>query len=352
MITNIVKSNKAIKMAGGFNILPMPFPRLSKYVAGFRRGVNCCISANSGVGKTTLAKYMLISFVDWSIANNIPLQVKYFALEESKEIFLTTIIIHKLHSIYGIRIDLDDILSNREKPISDEIIQKIEEIEKDYLSLFLERVEIVDYIDNPTGIYKHARKALEELGTMEYLEIEKEGKIEKIPVEYKYNDPNQYFLVFIDHLGELSGELGGDLHAAMQTMSGYMLKHLCKRFHAIGFNIHQQAGDVESVDNFKHNKLKPSLTGLGDNRKIGRAYRLCIGLFDPKRHEIPQYRGWDMGKIGDYFRSLTIFKNNFGPSNIEVPIYFDGMTYDLIELPEQVNDSVYNKVRNLKKTEY
>jgi len=352
VITSIIKSNKATRLAGGFNILPMPFPRLSKYVAGFRRGVNVCLSASSGVGKTTLAKFMLISFVDWSIKYDIPLQVKYFALEESKEIFLTTVVIHKLHSLHGIRIDLDDILSNREKPISDDIIQKIEDIERDYISLFLERVEIIDYIDNPTGIYKHCREALEKLGTIEYTEIEKDDKIEKIPTGYSYNDPNQYFIIFIDHLGELSGENGGDLAASMQKMSGYMLKHLCKRFHSIGFNVHQQAGDVESVDNFKHNKLKPSLTGLGDNKKIGRAYRLCIGLFDPKRHEIPQYKGWDMGKIGDYFRSLTIFKNNFGPSNIEVPIYFDGMTYDLKELPETVSDAVYSKISNLKKTEY
>jgi len=82
-----IVENKTNAETGGKNCLPMPFKELSQYIAGFRKGLNCCISANSGIGKSTLSKFLLINFVDWAIENDVELHVYYFALEESKEIF-------------------------------------------------------------------------------------------------------------------------------------------------------------------------------------------------------------------------------------------------------------------------
>lgn len=346
-----IKENKINAVNGINNALPMPFPNLRQKLAGFQRGLNICISANSGVGKSTLSKFFLIYFIKWSIEKNVDLHIRYYALEESTYIFESTIMLHELYEQFKIRIDLDDLLSNR-KALPDDVLEKVESIENNFMVEFRKKCIVVDHIDNPTGIYKDCKEYLKQHG-----KVEMEGEYEKT---YTPNNPNSFFVVFVDHLSELNEEMDNeakqklDLAGTMKRWSSYALKHLCKRYNAIIFNVQQQSAAEEGIDNIKLNKLKPSLNGLGDNKRIGRAYRLCIGLFDPKRHDIPIWDGIQIKNgMEDNYRDINIFKNNFGVSNLSIHTYFDGMTINFEEIK---NSSIkfeeyYKKVKQLKKTE-
>lgn len=333
-----IKRENAI--LGIANCLPMPFPKLRAKIAGFNRGLNVCVSASSGVGKTTLSKFLLISFVDWAIEKNIDLHILMYLLEESVETFESTILISKLNTTYGTRISLDDFNSNV-VALPAEILKLLEEIEKNYMPKFRSYVKAIDTLSRPTEIFMDAKSYIKERGTVEEEKNERTGKTyEK---SFTPDNPDSFFVIFLDNLNEFDGEQGADLAGTMKIWSNYALKELCKRYNYTIFNVHQQSADMEGTDNVKLGKLKPSLNGLGDNKRVGRAYRLCLGLFSPYRNELAQHNGYQItGETGykDYFRSLNIFKNNFGVSNIEVPLYFDGQ---VLELKEATSFTLKNK---------
>lgn len=314
------------------NCLPMPFPKLRKKIAGFNRGLHTGISASSGVGKTTLSKFILIYFVDWAIQHNIELHIRMYLLEESAATFESTVLTHKLHMTKGERISLDEFNSN-EKALSEKTLKKLEDIERDYMTQFRQYVTIIDTLDNPNEIYEDAVEAIKPFGILTTETNPKTGK--EYEKSFTLHNPKAFHALFLDNLNELAS-FETDLNGCIKKWGSLALKKLCKVFDYSVFSIIQQSAAQESVDNVKLNRLKPSLNGLGDCKLIGRSLRLCIGLFSPYRNDIAKYNNHvivanDDSGYEDYYRSLNIFKNNFGVSNIEDSLYFDGMVIDLKE---------------------
>jgi len=336
----LAKQKRENALKGAANCLPLPFPKLAKKIAGFNRGLNVVLSAGSGIGKTTLAKFLLIHFVDWALANKVELHIRFYLLEENIEIFESTIMIHKLNADYKTRINLDDFNSNI-KPLSEDSLKKLEQIEKDYMPKFRSIVSAIDTLFRPTEIMLDAKKFIQSHGTLVMEKNNFNGK--EYEKEFIYNNPNAFFALFLDNLGELENEQGADLAGTMKIWSNYALKDLCKRYNYTVFNIQHQSADMENLDAFKSNRMKPSLAGLGDNKRIGRAYRLALGLYSPYRQEQAKHGKYIItGENGyeDYFRSLNVFKNNFGVSGIEDGLFFDGQ---VIHMEETDSPTLKNK---------
>ena len=90
----------------------------------------------------------------------------------------------------------------------------------------------------------------------------------------------------------------------------------------------------ESLENFKSNKLKPSLDGLGDNKTTQRDADVILGLFSPFRHEIPEYQGYNVKFFRDNIRFLEILGGRQGGAGTICPLYFDGAVNYFKELPK------------------
>lgn len=76
---------------------------------------------------------------------------------------------------------------------------------------------------------------------------------------------------------------------------------------------------------------------------------LVLGLFAPTRYEIADYRGYNINKMRDSYRSLIFLKDrNYGLANNYVHLYFNGATNIFKELPtkEQMNDEIYDLIIN------
>ena len=57
-----VKEYRQNLIDGNTNCIPLPFPRLRKYIPGIMRGTNIIVTANSGVGKTQFTKYLYVFY--------------------------------------------------------------------------------------------------------------------------------------------------------------------------------------------------------------------------------------------------------------------------------------------------
>jgi len=122
------------------------------------------ITAQSGVGKSKLARYMFIKLpYDYykSTGKRIKLKIIYFALEESADEIIDYLICQRLSEQFKIRM-YPETLSLADNLPAD-IIDKIRETREYFADLDL---DIVDNIANPFGMYKYCREVSNQLGTI------------------------------------------------------------------------------------------------------------------------------------------------------------------------------------------
>ncbi len=362
----LIKENKHNKDSGKYNCIPFDWlPKLKKVVPGIMKGTNWIISAHSGVGKTQLTKdlfvYKPIKWIKEHPESGITYKVLYFALEESKEEFMLSMISNRLYHKYNIIIDVLTLKSYFDTSIPDSIIDKIEEC-KEYFNDLENYIEIFDSISNPTGIYKAVRRYSYNNGMHYYYKFKEDPqklnvidwdtydklsdhqKLEYAYSHYVPNDPNHYVVVVVDHFSLLQPEAGlNTLHESMTRMSAeYGRKNITKHWGYIFVNVQQQSADGEKAEFTKmggkiEEKFKPSLAGLADNKLTARDAHIVLGLFSPARHNINNYSGYNIGVIKDNFRSLEVLKNRIGSGYVEDALYFNGIVNEFRELPNPID---------------
>ncbi len=85
---------------------------------------------------------------------------------------------------------------------------------------------------------------------------------------------------------------------------------------------------------------------------------VVLALFSPRRYEIEKFRGYDITKLKDRFRSISLLKNRDGDSDKTIGLQFVGevgyfqevpKADDFARMPElynQVTDLTYNPLIN------
>lgn len=369
-----IKENKAKIESGSYNCIPFTekFPRLSTYLPGIIKGTYYIVTANSGVGKTQLTKYMFVrtpyDFIKNHPETGLKLKIIYFALEESLEEFINTIIVAWLAETYNIHIDVLALQSMLES-LPQDIIDKIEEGKRYFEDLF-ECVDVVDSVSNPYGMYKYLREYSNNNGHHYWTQLNLQEGEEKLLIthdkyesfdkgkksnwkysHYEPHNPNEYVVAISDHISLLTPETDFNtgqkmnLHGTMGKWSAdYCRKQITKHWKYVVVNVQQQAAAAENVDHFKANKLEPSLANLADNKLTARDALVIIGLFAPDRYELNKYMGYDIITLKDNFRSLLILKNRIGKPNLKLPLFYDGAVNLFKEMPKLDEEEKLRKV--------
>lgn len=353
-----IEHNIAKKESDGFTSILCPFSRLSnKGFPGWVKGTYTILTASSGIGKTKFTKSFTVNSVYNFVKQNpyIKLKIFYFALEESKEVFWLSMLSSILYDIYQIQLSPQQLLSLGEYNLDRSILQKIESV-KSELYQMEDSIEVIDNVFNPYGIYKRVR---------DYFDNPEIGEFEKIQTEtgvingkFKYKSEDTYVFVITDHISLLVPDANGkynqqnSLHEAMNYFSQeYCLKQMCKRLQCVVINIQQQSANKEAQEFHKgqtiEKKLEPSLDSLADNKLTQRDADMVLGLFAPTRYEISTYRGYNIARMKDSYRSLIFLKDrNYGLANNYVHLYFDGASNIFKELPvkDEMNESIYEQI--------
>ena len=182
---------------------------------------------------------------------NVRLKIFYFTLEMSKEQKMLSAFSNILYVKEGIRIAPKDLKSTKEsRMISQETLDTIAK-HKPYFDKIEETVEFIDNIRNPTGIYKFMREYAQKNGTQHTKKVNfvnnKTGETftKEIDDYYEPNDPDEYVLIFIDHIGLISTEtIDGkslNLHQSISKLSSDYLIRLRNKYGFSPVVIQQQA---------------------------------------------------------------------------------------------------------------
>lgn len=355
-----IVSNRQNHQDGYYNCIPFTgLERLESFVPGIEQDTYYLVTANSGIGKSKLVRSLFIHNPFTYIKNNpdsgIELKVIYFSLEESKKKILLSEISKYLFTKYNISLSIKQLQSRgRYNTITPDILDKIQEAES-YIREFLDVVDIVDGIRNPTGMYKYVMKYALTIGRYydkdnnplteeEHQQVLRaEGEVYKKIAYYKKNNPKHYVIVITDHLKLMSGEK--DYPEGKPAMNKWSSDYCLRMRDKLGFipvNVQQQASDKEKLEFTNmgksiEEKLEPSLDGLGEHKLTQQDANIVFGLFAPNRYNIANHLGYDITRIRDNYRSLSILKDRDGTANIKVPLFFNGATDFFREMPKLDN---------------
>ena len=352
---------------GNINCIPSPFKRFSDDFPGIEQGKYYLISASTKVGKTQLANYIFLYNSVLYAYNNpdkVHLRILYYPLEETQEAITLRFMSFLLYTISGgkIRVSSTDLKSTRaDNPIASEILDMFET--EPYKSILQFYEEHVTYIPdkNPFGIYKQALTYAENNGQIITKTIEiknnKTGEVIETKEVFDYyvpDDPKEYVMLMIDHVGLISPEGKLDLRESINRLSENMIQ-LRNRFNYIIIWIQQQGTETSNLEAFKNNKVRPTITGLNDSKYPSKDCDMMLGLTNPYAHELQEYLGYDIKKLKGYFRVLEVVIRRDGQSNGMIGLYFDGCCNFFTELPppDKIAElkPFYNLIESYKKPE-
>jgi hypothetical protein len=366
VILKEINRNNENHLSGYYNCIPfMGMERLESYLPGIEQGTYYAIVAGTGVGKSKLARYLFVHnplmYLEQNPESGVEISIKYFSLEESKKKIILSEISKYLYTKYNLVISVKQLQSiGRYNTLTADHLLKIKEAEE-HVNSFISKVDIIDNIKNPTGIFKYVRDFALTIGkyytkegvalTPQQHEEVRQGKDEtyKLVSYYKKNNPKHYVIILIDHISLIHLESGMTQHQSMSKLSSDYCLTFRDKFGFTPVVVQQLAMDKENVEtNFQgktiEQKLEPSLNALGDNKTIGRDYNVVLGLFSPERYGIINHNGYDLGKLKNRYRSLSILKDREGIADKKVPLFFNGAVDFFKELPVLTDTAGLNRV--------
>lgn len=336
--------------------LPMGFDRLVSYIPGIQQGTYYLVGGETGSGKTAFTDdAFLYNPYDWykTTQDNIKLKVFYWSLEIDKEVKITKAICRRLLLQYGIVTDINFVLSRGKNRISQEVYDKVVST-KDYFYEMEDVLTIIDENTNPTGINKFMVAHAKNNGIIKKKTVHNGTMDIEIFDSYTPNDPNEYVILIIDHISLMKRERGMNVKENIDKMTEYLIP-LRNNFNYIPVVVQQLNRSNTSSDRFKMDMVEPKLSDFKDSGNTQQDANVIMTLFSPRRHELEKFRGYDITKLKDRFRSVSVLKNRDGEADVRIGLQFVGEVGYFRELPKakdmEGNMTMYNdivKLKNLK----
>jgi len=343
-ITNLKKRRQNL-LDGKINSIPSPFKRFSYDFPGLEQGVYYGITSYTKGSKTQFTLNLLFEALVYAIEhpNQLKLRVFFYNFEETDEKIMNRFQSWILARVDKIRISPQNLRSTRnDSPLPIEILNKLEsENYKKYFDAFEESF-VFSSTANPTGILKECRNYAEANGTVYKKKVEYSDT--EIFDYYEPNDPTEYRIIVLDHIGIIDLERGMNKKEAIDKTSEYLAKYLRNRYGFTSIVIQQQNTSGESNDSVKLGRIRPSGANLADSTYTQKDQNVLFGLFNPYKYSLPEYMGYDIRRLKDHFRFLEVVVNRDGELGGICPLFFDGATCSFFEMPLPDNKAELEKV--------
>lgn len=356
-VLNGLEERRKKVINGGINSIPSPFIRFSEDFLGVEQGKYYVVTGSTKSAKTQIASYLFIyNTLLYAYNNPDKLRVKifYYPLEETPEDIMTRFMSYLLYTLsgYKIRISPTDLRSVRNNKVLDETI--IDLLKKDeYLDIlkFFESNVIFSASTNPTGVYNECRKYVESHGIVHTKKQTIKGELGEITTVdafdwYESNDPDEYRIIFYDHISLTNTERGMSLKQSIDKLSEYCVI-LRNRYNFSPVIVQQQAFENEGIENIKLNRVRPTVAGAADSKYTMRDCNVALGIFSPFKYELKEYFGYDISKLRDNCRFLEVLINRGGSPGGIIALYFDGAANYFSELPRADDPKIQNVYKSL-----
>lgn len=301
----------------------MGLPKLESIIDGVTKQTYTTVFSNSGAGKTN---FVLYSYVFTPLMEHLEddrFKVFYCSLEMNSSIIFGKLLSMYIFSKYGIELSIKELLSRKRGYRLSDKNYKIVQSCKDWLNKIESKIIIYDKSLNAKVLYKLLMDDLQKMGRFE--------ETEKRKIYYP-NNPDLIYVVVVDHISLLRPQPGNSLKQEIDDTSAYLLtlRNMCGISPVVVQQANREQGNMErrkqGVNNFTINDTKDSGGPVQDSE-------IVISIYNPNRDKLSSYRGYDVKKLGNVFRVISVLKSRYGEADVEIGVNFFGRSNWWAELP-------------------
>lgn len=301
----------------------MGLPKLESVIDGVTKQTYTVVFSNSGSGKSTevLFSYVYKPLQDHLDDNNY--KVWLASLEMNPDMVFGKLLTMYIFEKYHIEVSVKDLLSRRKgKIISDELYNIVQECIP-WMKKMEEHIVVYDKALNAKVLYSLLLKELEKLGSFEETEHRK---------VYIPNNPDLIYTVIVDHISLCRPSEGHTLKQEIDLVSQYLLtlRNMC----GISPVVVQQANrDQGGIERFKAGRTGFTINDTKDSGGPIQDAEVVIAIYNPHRDKLNTYRGYNVAKLTDKLRIISVLKSRYGESDVEIAVNFFGKSGIFHELP-------------------
>jgi len=326
-----IEEKKSAREQGLFNGIPFPIESYHQYFEGWNKGEYTGILGSSGSGKSRFIRWLIYNAVDFSISNNYPVKILYFALEDPKIAVTKKIFSHYLYDRQGIEID-PRAFNSTFKPINQNIIHALK-ADAGFFYQFHNNVIIMDNVTTPNGINNIVQKTYLKYGKSHHIIVVVDNQSNLNPDQ----EDNSEWAAKVRFSREIAR-----LDWCMKGITPILILQL---------DMEQEKHAFRNTGKASLLSLEPNLSSIGDAKVIARSMHTVFALFDPHRFGIDEYPyvetgGYDIKTLRNQFRSLLMLKSNNGEIAPRLPLLFKGAQEIFQKLPPLENKGELSKIYN------
>ena len=302
--------------------------KLDPVIYGIQKKYLYTIGADTSGGKTSFA---LDVFVYNLLKNkgDTPVSILYYSFEMSNDVLYAKLLSRYIWDEFGRIITFKDILSLI-NTISDEDLEYVHKA-REWAESVSSNIIFYDKALSPQGIYATCKEWLRKHGQFVPLGEHKE--------EYIENDPNEYKVVIIDHVGLISGS--GSKKERIDLTVDYLI-YFRNKCSITGVFVQQLNRNAKSMDRKTNGYELIQLDDFKDTSGTTDGSEVVIGLYYPYREKIARCEGYPIQNVlKKRFRLIQILKNRYGDSDFNIGSAFYGEVGMFRDLPKPNEISDY-----------
>lgn len=302
----------------------MGLEKLESIIDGVTKATSTLLFSTTGSGKSSLALYAYVYRPMCDHLEDGNFKVSYYSLEMSADMIFGKLLSMYMFEKYGIDVSIKELLSRKKDYIlPDEIYEAV-----------LESMEWLKKVEKVLTIYDKTCNA-DVIYASLMAELEKEGKFEELKNRKIYipNNPDLIHLVVIDHISLLQPKPPRKLKEEIDLTSAYLvtLRNMCGISPLVIMQANRESG---SMDRRKFGLNNLRIDDTKDSGNVAQDSEVIISIFNPHREKLNSYNNYDISILEDKFRSITVLKNRYGDSDVEVGCNFFGHNGMWRELPK------------------
>lgn len=318
--------------------LPNAFNRFNNYLCNTQKKTYYAIGGLPGTGKTSLAdeNFVLSPFM-YLKRKGLPIKVKwlYYSFEISKNAKLAKWVSNYIYMLDGTQADPNLILSRGKNRLSDDVYAKVKKVYP-VIEELLSHIKFVDEPQTPGQIYWDMLKHAEANGKFQYEQYTDENRIiQKRKVGYTANDPDEYVIIVVDHIGLCKREKGLTKKDNIDKLSSMFVyfRNMCE-YTPVAISQFNRGLSAIDRQKFKSSDLAPTLEDFKDSGAVPEDCNVALGIFNPYKFDMQNYLGYDIDKLKGNFRAVNIMKNRDGQDWKNIGMQFIGGSGYYTELPK------------------
>lgn len=303
----------------------------SNHLGGYFEGINkatyILLAAMSGAGKTTFLDVALWNAYDNAIERGVEIRIVYYSFEINRRAKTARLLGMLLKKEMDIDLQTKTLLGMREGRIPDDALEAVAKLYPK-VKRFMDGIEFIDTVVNPTGIYNKMKTMAEERGEFVYESFMKKqrddhGNIEEVEKKritgYKPKNPNEFVLLAMDHMSLIKKERTFSMKESIDKMSEYIIR-MRNLFGYSAFISQQMNNSLVSayrgnIRNVNQIDITPDQLDLSDSSYTFRDADIVLGLVKPSRFGMTAYKGKSIKSLGESFLIMYLMKHRYDAAN-------------------------------------